>query len=168
MIGWSTFWVSDTVTGFCLISIPSNNLLKNICCFISESVNHVSNHGSNISQDLWFVNFILHLNWQVRMCCEASCQMCLKFRANFTCCDCFFIAIISVVLECRCKMTRHLPHGIFLAKPCCGIFSCAARNQPRIWNLLDSWKCKELFEGVAFLLGSLVAQYYVSSFFTRT
>ena len=39
---WSTFRVSDTVTGSCFISNLSNELLTDICCLSSKSVNHVS------------------------------------------------------------------------------------------------------------------------------
>ena len=38
-------------------------------CSFSESFSKVCEQGSNVSLDLWCVNFIFHQNWQVRMCC---------------------------------------------------------------------------------------------------
>ena len=66
----STFRVSGAVTGFCFISMFSSNLMIDTWCSLSESVNHISDQGSNVSQDLWSVNFVFDVSWEVRMCCE--------------------------------------------------------------------------------------------------
>ena len=68
MIDRSSFRFLDTVTRTCLNSTFSNNLSWDMCSF-SESFSKVCDQGSNVSLDLWFVNFIFHQNWLVRMCC---------------------------------------------------------------------------------------------------
>ena len=61
----------------CFISTFLNNLFTDTWCRISRKVNHVSDQDSNVSEDSWFVNFILDLNWDVRMCCEVPLRLCV-------------------------------------------------------------------------------------------
>ena len=52
-------------------------------CSFSESFSKVCEQGSNVSLDLWCVNFIFHQNWQVRMCCVVRFWAVWTFLAFF-------------------------------------------------------------------------------------
>ena len=78
MILRSRFPQWDTVTATFLNSIFVNNFLLDAWCSISESVNHVSDQSSNVLWDLWYQNVILHVNWLVRMSCDARIQICIE------------------------------------------------------------------------------------------
>ena len=61
----------SAVTRTCLNSTFSKNLLVDIRCSTSKTVNHVSYQDANVSQDLcWCVIFIFDINWNVKICCE--------------------------------------------------------------------------------------------------
>ena len=82
MIDRSSFRFLDTVTRTCLNSTFSNNLSWDMCSF-SESFSKVCDQGSNVSLDLWCVNFMFHQNWQVRMCCVVRFWAVWTFLAFF-------------------------------------------------------------------------------------
>ena len=60
----------------------SNNLSWDMCSF-SESFSKVCDQCSNVSLDLWCVNFIFHQNWLVRMCCVVRVWAVWTFIAFF-------------------------------------------------------------------------------------
>ena len=82
MIGGSTFPVSHTVKGSCLISTFSNNLI-NIWCSISKSVNHVFDKVSNVSLGFWSVNFIFVFKlWSENVLQSFALPVCWKIAKN--------------------------------------------------------------------------------------
>ena len=90
----------------------SNNFLTDKWCSVSKSINHVSDQVSSVSDDLWFVNFIIHLNWGVRMYCEVPHRLCVDICVQWACLGGTLVNVTHAKIGRRCIRRRKVEESM--------------------------------------------------------